>query len=312
MSPLKTAGLIVAAGRSSRMNQFKPLMEIGQTSVISRLIATFQQSGVDPIVLITGHEAERLEAHVKNLDVVVLRNDDYATTEMIDSVNIGLKWLEDQCDRVLFSPGDVPLFSRDTVELMLQSEAQIAIPTVSGQEGHPLLLDASLIGSIVEDRGQGGLRGVLARLDVPIARLETDDLGTQLDADTPDDFEELLAYHNRQLLRPQVHISLARTKTFFTQTSWRLLSLIETTGSVADACQRINISYSKGWQLIRTMEEEMDAVLVERVQGGKSGGSSHLTKEGKRLIDRFERLTKEARAAVDLVFHDIFREAINE
>lgn len=312
MSLLKTAGLIVAAGRSSRMNQFKPLMEIGQTTVISRLIATFQQAGVDPIVLITGHEAERLEAHVKNLDVVVLRNEHYQTTEMIDSVKIGLKWLHGQCDRVLFSPADVPLFSIGTVDRMMESDAKIAVPTVDGQEGHPLLLATSLIPAILEDTGDGGLRGILRRLGETVAHIETQDVGTQLDADTPDDFDVLLKYHNRQLLRPQVHISLARTKPFFTQTSWRLLSLIDSTGSVADACQRINISYSKGWQLIRTMEEEMEEVLIERIQGGPSGGSSHLTNAGRTLVERFERLTNEARQAVDHVFHDIFEETIDD
>lgn len=304
----KTAGLIVAAGLSSRMRQFKPLMEIGQTTVIARLVATFEQAGVDPIVIVTGHEAEKLEAHLKKTDVICLRNEHYKTTEMIDSVKIGLEWLQGLCGRVLFSPADVPLFTKRTVETLMQSDASIAMPVVGESEGHPLLLSARLIPAVLADAGEGGLRGILGRLGEPIRHIETSDIGTQLDADTPDDFNVLLEHHNRQLLRPQVRISLAKTKPFFGQTSWRLLSLIETTGSVAEACARMHISYSKGWQLIKTMEEELDTALIERRQGGKAGGSSQLTPAGHTLIRRFATLSEEARTAVERVFAEIFGE----
>lgn len=302
----KTAGLIVAAGMSTRMRQFKPLMEIGQATVISRLVATFEQSGVDPIVIVTGHEAKRLEDHLKKTDVICLRNEDYRTTEMIDSVKIGLSWLSGQCDRVLFSPADVPLFTKSTVDQLMTDEHPIVIPAYKGQEGHPLLLAASLIPAILADGGEGGLRGIIGRLDVPPHVIDTHDRGTQLDADTPDDFALLLDHHDRQLLRPQVRITLAKSKPFFGQTSWRLLSLIGTTGAVAEACARMHISYSKGWQLIRTMEEELGTLLIDRRQGGKTGGSSSLTPEGETLVSRYEALSTRARLAVEQLFDEIF------
>lgn len=305
---IRTAGLIVAAGMARRMGQAKPLMEIGGRSMISRQVANFESAGVDPIVVVTGYEADRLGDHLKSFDVVCLRNDDYATTEMIDSVKIGLKWLEGQCDRVLFSPADVPLFTRRTVLAMLQSDAEVAVPTVDGDKGHPLLLDASLIPAILADGGEGGLRGVLYRLGKTTSFVETEDLGTLIDIDTPDDYADVVRHHDEQLLRPQVNIALAKTQPFFNQTSWRLLSLIETTGSVVEACEKMHMSYSKGWQLIRAMEGEMGTVLVDRKQGGKTGGSSSLTSDGKRLVARFERLTREARRAVERVFHDIFND----
>ena len=51
---MQTAALIVAAGMSSRMGDFKPMLNIGSISIAQRVVATFQQAGVDKIVMVTG------------------------------------------------------------------------------------------------------------------------------------------------------------------------------------------------------------------------------------------------------------------
>jgi CTP:molybdopterin cytidylyltransferase MocA len=52
---MKTGAVIVAAGMSSRMHDFKPLLKIGSITIVQRIIATLQQAGVDLIVLVTGY-----------------------------------------------------------------------------------------------------------------------------------------------------------------------------------------------------------------------------------------------------------------
>ena len=66
--PLQTAALIVAAGMSSRMGVFKPMLNIGSISIAQRVIATLQQAGVDRIVMITGYNAIQLERHLSGLE----------------------------------------------------------------------------------------------------------------------------------------------------------------------------------------------------------------------------------------------------
>ena len=87
---MQTAALIVSAGMSSRMGDFKPMLSIGSISIAQRVVATFQQAVIRKIVMITGFNAVTLERHLSGNGVIFLRNEDYETTQMFDSVKIGL------------------------------------------------------------------------------------------------------------------------------------------------------------------------------------------------------------------------------
>ena len=104
---MQTGALIVAAGMSSRMGEFKPMLNIGEISIAQRVVATFQQAGVEKIVMVTGHNAMELERHLARSGVIFLRNEKYRTTQMFDSACIGLAYLRDKCGRVLFTPVDI-------------------------------------------------------------------------------------------------------------------------------------------------------------------------------------------------------------
>ena len=112
---MRTGAVVVAAGMSSRMGEFKPMLSIGRMSIAERVIATLQQSGVTEIVMVTGYNAVVLERHLANHGIVFLRNERYDTTTMFDSACLGLSYIRDKCDRVLFTPVDIPLFTSATV-----------------------------------------------------------------------------------------------------------------------------------------------------------------------------------------------------
>ena len=120
---MTNAALIVAAGMSSRMGDFKPMLNIGSISIAQRVVATFQQAGVEKIVMITGFNATLLERHLSGNGIVFLRNEEYERTQMFDSVCIGLRYLRGKCDRVLFTPVDIPLFTAATVRALLRADA---------------------------------------------------------------------------------------------------------------------------------------------------------------------------------------------
>ena len=244
---MQTAALIVAAGMSSRMGDFKPMLNIGSISIAQRVVATFQQAGVDKIVMVTGYNAAVLERHLNNNGIVFLRNEDYETTHMFDSACIGLRYLRDKCDRVLFTPVDIPLFTAATVNALLASDAELACPVCDGERGHPLLIGASLIGRLLADSGERGLQGALERSGAAMAEIQVADRGILHDADTPEDYRTLLHFHNDQLVRPVVSVALAKEKPFFDQRAAMLLSLTEETSSVRTACQMMQMSYSSRW-----------------------------------------------------------------
>ena len=132
----------------------------------------------------------------------------------------------------------------------------LACPVCDGQAGHPILISCGLIDALLKDSGEDGLRGALSRLSVPMVQVPVSDAGVLHDADTPDDYHELLKYHNRQLIRPVVRLSFAKETEFFDENIAMLLTLVKETNSVRSACQRMQISYSSGWNALRRLESQ--------------------------------------------------------
>ena len=85
-------------------------------------------------------------------------------------------------------------------------------------------------------------------------------------------------------LHPALKLRLARKRIFFGPGPAELLMQIKRTDSVRMACEQMGISYSKGWKMINTMEEELGYKVTKRQQGGRNGGSACLTPEGEALL----------------------------
>ena len=303
---MQVGAVIVAAGRSSRMGDFKPMLNIGSISIAQRVVANFHQAGVSNIVMVTGYNALQLERHLAGSGLVFLRNENYAATQMFDSAKIGLAYLRDKCDRILFTPVDVPLFTALTVTRLMESGAELACPVCKGRTGHPLMIAASLVDVLLADNGEGGLQGAISRCGAEMVRIEVNDPGILHDADTPEDYRALLCFHNEQLVRPVVQVSLAREKVFFDSRAAMLLRLIDETQSVRTACQRMQMSYSSGWNVIRTLESQLGRSLILRSQGGAGGGKSSLSADGSLLLARYEAYSEAVRSRAGALFDEYF------
>ena len=78
-----------------------------------------------------------LERHLSDNGLVFLRNNEYESTDMFASAKIGLDYLQSKCDRVLFTPVDIPLFTAGTVRALIASEAEIASLSAAAQKAIP-------------------------------------------------------------------------------------------------------------------------------------------------------------------------------
>ena len=286
---MQTGALIVAAGKSSRMGDFKPMLQLGSISIAQRVINNFRQAGISKIVVVTGYNADALERHLASNHVIFLRNEDYETTHMFDSVRIGLEYLKNKVDTVLFTPVDVPLFTAHTVTQMLSLGQPLVTPVCNGTPGHPILIRSSLIESILSNDGNTGLKGAVEHCGTPMYCLNVEDPGIIHDADTPEDYAELLRAHNQSLIRSEIH----------------------ETGSVRDACERMHISYSTSWNLIHTLESQLHEPLIIRSQGGVKGSHSELTPYGEEFLKRYARFSEETRTCSEAIFEKCFRGFFN-
>lgn len=87
---------------------------------------------------------------------------------------------------------------------------------------------------------------------------------------------------------------------------YELLSRVEKKMSLHRAASQMGMSYSKAWRLIRTLEERLGFVLLERKVGGPSGGGSRLTPRGKDLINHYERFRKDVEKGLEKIYRKHF------
>ena len=192
-----TGAVILAAGLSSRMGEFKPLMNLCGKTMIERTIEPFVEAGISPVVVVTGRDHEMLEAALKDFPVTCVFNTEYASCEMLDSVKVGLNKLAALApgyENVFIEPADVPLYGKDTLLKLLENakeKKRYALrPLFNGKNGHPILISADLVPEILQYKGERGLKGALEYLDCFI-NVPVENEGVLLDADTPEDFEKL-------------------------------------------------------------------------------------------------------------------------
>ena len=134
------SAVIAAAGLSSRMKNFKPLLCLGSSTIISNTINTLQCAGAEHILVVTGYQSAVLERHLSSCGVMFLKNERFAQTDMLFSVQMGLRALPQDSERIFITPADIPLVSPDTLKQMLLLQNQVICPLYQGLQGHPLLL----------------------------------------------------------------------------------------------------------------------------------------------------------------------------
>ena len=189
--------VIAAAGMSSRMKEFKQLMDVGGISMAEQTVRGFQEAGIREIVMVTGYRAEEVERRLSGAGILFLRNPDYEHSDMFASAKIGFAALADRCDRIFFCPADIPLFAREVIPRLLSEDADIVIPSRERHAGHPILLRSELIPGVLQYEGSGGLRAALASLSASRTYVEVRDEGSFLDADTPEDYVKLTEFYRR-------------------------------------------------------------------------------------------------------------------
>jgi molybdenum cofactor cytidylyltransferase len=194
----RLAALLPAAGMSSRMGPFKPLLPLGTGTVLALSVRTFRAAGVERVVVITGHRAKDVAREAEAAGAETAHNPDFEKG-MFTSIQAGVRVLED-ADHFFVLPADIPLVRPQTVRLLarthLESDALLTCPTFLGEHGHPPLLSRDLAPLILDHDGQGGLRAVLEQVETrqPNRMCEhaCADAGVLADLDSPEDYEAAL------------------------------------------------------------------------------------------------------------------------
>ncbi len=193
-------GLILAAGLSSRMGAFKPLLPLRGRTVLENTVDSMLDAGVRSPVVVLGHRADELEALLTGRygreRVRLAYNRRYVETDMLASIREGLAVLP-PCRAFFLLPGDMPLVTRETFlrlgKVMPEGNESIVFPRLNGRRAHPPLIGSAFIEPIRRYDGADGLRGFWRTQTAHIWELPTDDSGCSLDMDTPQQYQSCLA-----------------------------------------------------------------------------------------------------------------------
>lgn len=190
------AALVAAAGMSSRMRKFKPLLPFDGLSIIEHVVEKFIALGAAPVVVVTGCRHDLLAPVVQRAGATVVYNRGYADTGMFESLALGLKHLAGKCDAVFIQPCDIPLVEMNTLgslkETLCARECMAVRPVHRGRGGHPVLFSGGAVPYLLRHDGRGGLREAMRTLPGQVIDMQVDDPGVLMDADCPEDYEALL------------------------------------------------------------------------------------------------------------------------
>jgi CTP:molybdopterin cytidylyltransferase MocA len=201
----RLAAIVLAAGRSSRMHGFKPLLQAGGRTLLERAVGAFTAVGIDDVVVVTGHRGDEVAPAAALAGARVAPNARFEEG-MYSSVQAGVAALDPGVSRFFLLPADVPLVRPETVGRLARAAMPscpagvstgaapgpaVAYPAFHESTGHPPLIAGALRAEIVDDEPSGGLRELLVRHVASSLLVEVDDRGVLLDADTPEDLARI-------------------------------------------------------------------------------------------------------------------------
>ena len=189
--------VVLAAGYSSRMSEFKPLAEIGGRPLLERVVAGLHDVGVADVVVVAGHHADDVLELVRRLPARAVVNEGYAEG-MYSSVRAGIAAAGEEPGKILLLPVDCGLVRPETTGRLLRAAERtpgvVHYPVFEGRRGHPPLVDTALRNTILDERPEGGLRELLAACETEAVEVPVADPAVHLDVDTDDDLRGARSY----------------------------------------------------------------------------------------------------------------------
>ena len=187
----RIAGIVLAAGRSTRMGgpnklvaeiRGKPLVRIAAEQALA--------SRAKPVIVVTGHERERVEAALAGLPVRLVHNPDFATG-LGSSLKTGVAAVPDDADGVVVCLADMPQVDAALIDRLIaafdpEKSALAVIPTIDGKRGNPVLWSRRFFPDLMAIEGDVGARNLIGRYNEAVVEVPVTGKAALLDVDTPE------------------------------------------------------------------------------------------------------------------------------
>ncbi len=193
--PVLTA-IILSAGLSSRLGDFKPLLPLGGEFFLERVIALYRSAGIQDIRVVTGYRAADIMDLAGRCGARTIFNPGF-DQGMLSSVIAGVSDLLQDCAGFFIHPVDIPLVRRQTLIDLQNSfrsgKVSVYYPAFLGTRGHPPLISGIHVKALKTWTGQGGLREFLKEYEADAMSVPVVDQFVLKDIDMPEDYASILS-----------------------------------------------------------------------------------------------------------------------
>ena len=196
--PFHFGAVVLAAGASTRMGEPKQLLRLDGRTLLRRTVDTLLASPTWPVVVVLGAQMASIRPEVARLPVLIVENREWAEG-LASSIRTGVSVLEAfslSLEAALLVLCDQPNLSTDAitrlVDIHVRSGKSIVAAHYAGHPGPPALFARSHFHELMELRGAGGARPLLARHADLLATVDLPELAADLD--TPADYRTFLAH----------------------------------------------------------------------------------------------------------------------
>jgi molybdenum cofactor cytidylyltransferase len=199
------AGIILAAGQSSRLGRPKQLLPLAGEPMIRHTVRRVLESSLDEVIVIIGDDADAVRDALEGLPVQLVTNPRAAEGQST-SVVAGITALLDnagpenspQAEAVVMLLGDQPTIDPTLINAVIQQWRKCDSPIVATRYydivGSPVLFASSLFPELLQIKGDIGARDIVrAKRDAGELATVTIDDPAPPDVDTNDDYQRLLA-----------------------------------------------------------------------------------------------------------------------
>lgn len=183
------AGLVLAAGESSRMGRDKALLLYRGQTFLGAVVGQLRAAGIERIAVVLGYHAEQIRSAVDLEGVEAVVNRDYRLGQT-SSLQAGLRALDaPDLEAVVLCLVDHPAVSSEVIQKLVssfrQSSAAVVIPTFEGRRGHPVLISRALFRELIALDIFQGANTVIRRYSDATQFVDVQDPAVLLDVDDP-------------------------------------------------------------------------------------------------------------------------------
>jgi len=194
----KAAAIVLAAGRSTRMGgPNKLLADVGGRPMVRIAVEQALASKARPVIVVTGHQRERVEEALAGLPVTFVHNPDFAQG-LSTSLKAGVAALPQEADGVIVCLGDMPQVDAALIDRLIsgfdpERGALVVVPTIAGKRGNPVVWSRRFFAELAGLDGDVGARHLIATYPEAVVEVPVDGNAAFTDIDTPDALEAVRA-----------------------------------------------------------------------------------------------------------------------